>query len=347
MAAPSFYNQADQDIYNLGYSFIPQEMYRGGAFNLPTTNLSTAIKNNPSGIATLPTTFNMNRSSLFNESGPSMNQIRTDFDPTAYNLAMRNEVKFGSTVGPNPEMYFRPQSGISKALESGISFIPGIGTLAGIGKFLSNNLPINQRSILENELRGSGVLTDNIGRIVSQRGQYNTPEGIMAGYNAAMMNEGTFDKRTDRISKTLGSKYGLTKDQISGIIDGTIDEEDLGLNTNLISNLRNIELAKKNFINQKKKSAEIAAYRKSKRAKDKQMKDKKERDRLLDLGRDKDRGGFNPAGATQRSIRASREDKSGRGQRGGFTNPGKGSYGPHKAKGGRVPYTIGGLVSLL
>jgi len=29
MVAPSFYNQADQNIYNQGYSFIPQEMYRG------------------------------------------------------------------------------------------------------------------------------------------------------------------------------------------------------------------------------------------------------------------------------------------------------------------------------
>ena len=44
--------------------------------------------------------------------------------------------------------------------------------------------------------------------------------------------------------------------------------------------------------------------------------------------------------ARQRRIQSygphitSREDKSGRGQRGGFTNPGKGSYGPHMALGG-------------
>ena len=263
MAAPSFYNQADQDIYNLGYSFIPQEMYRGGAFNLPTTNLSTAIKNNPSGISTLPTTFNMNRSSLFNESGPSMNQIRTDYSPYAYRQAMASSgVGIPSGILSDSKFLYAPESKI----EGLLNFIPGIGTLKRGAEFLSGILPINQRSILENELRGSGVLTDNIGRIVSQRGQYNTPEGIMAGYNAAMMNEGTFDKRTDRISKTLGSKYGLTKDQISGIIDGTIDEEDLGLTTNLISNLRNIELAKKNFINQKKKSAEIVEFQKAKKS---------------------------------------------------------------------------------
>ena len=55
----------------------------------------------------------------------------------------------------------------------------------------------------------------------------------------------------------------------------------------------------------------------------------KERQRLQQLGQYKDRGGFDPSGPTQQSIRNEREDKSGRGQSGGFTNPGKGSYGPH------------------
>ena len=53
-AAPSFYNQADQNIFNQGYSFIPQERFRGGAFNIPTTT-----KDSPTGITTLPTSINM------------------------------------------------------------------------------------------------------------------------------------------------------------------------------------------------------------------------------------------------------------------------------------------------
>ena len=68
-------------------------------------------------------------------------------------------------------------------------------------------------------------------------------------------------------------------------------------------------------------------------------------DRLNVLGRDKDRGGFDPSGPTQASIRATREDRSGRGQRGGFTNPGKGSYGPFMADGGRVGFNLGGLLT--
>jgi hypothetical protein len=53
-------------------------------------------------------------------------------------------------------------------------------------------------------------------------------------------------------------------------------------------------------------------------------------------------GRFDPSGPTQKSIRASREDKSGRGSRGGFTNPGKGSYGPHMASGGLANFADGG-----
>jgi len=47
-SAPSFYSQADQDIYNRGFSFIPQEQFRGGAFNFPTDD------DNTGGITTLP-----------------------------------------------------------------------------------------------------------------------------------------------------------------------------------------------------------------------------------------------------------------------------------------------------
>ena len=53
-AAPNFYNQADQNIYSQGYSFIPQEMYRGGAFNFPTSATTTG------GVTTLPAATTMN-----------------------------------------------------------------------------------------------------------------------------------------------------------------------------------------------------------------------------------------------------------------------------------------------
>jgi len=53
---------------------------------------------------------------------------------------------------------------------------------------------------------------------------------------------------------------------------------------------------------------------------------------------------FDPSGPTQASIRRDRADKSGRGHIGGFTDPGKGSYGPHKADGGLIDfYRYGGF----
>ena len=58
MAAPLFYNQADQNIYSQGYSFIPQEKFRGGAFNFPTsattTETATAPVAAPIGVARDP-----------------------------------------------------------------------------------------------------------------------------------------------------------------------------------------------------------------------------------------------------------------------------------------------------
>jgi hypothetical protein len=53
-SAPSFYNQADQNIYSQGYSFIPQEKFRGGAFNFPTSATTTG------GVTTLPAATSMN-----------------------------------------------------------------------------------------------------------------------------------------------------------------------------------------------------------------------------------------------------------------------------------------------
>ena len=51
-SAPSFYGQADQDIYNQGFSFIPQLAYRG-AFN-PNQSTSLTPPTATTGITTVP-----------------------------------------------------------------------------------------------------------------------------------------------------------------------------------------------------------------------------------------------------------------------------------------------------
>jgi hypothetical protein len=287
LIAPNFYNQADQNIYNQGYSFIPQERFRGGAFNVPTTPESST------GITTLPTAMNMGGSGDqggYNPYTPN-NNVRTDFIP---NTEFRQFQDFGNLTDAQlstkdrkfmdnfPEYYGIntgvPETGIKGFLNQAINFIPGVGTLKRgaefLGGILKNKMPINQRAILENQLRGSGVLTDDIGRIALGQGMsYNTPEGIMAGYNANQMTDKTFDKRTGNISQSLQDKTSLTSDQINDIVNeiattgkysGTLTDEELGVN-NLFSNLINVNLAKYNFKNTQQKAQQIAQFKEAQR----------------------------------------------------------------------------------
>jgi len=119
-------------------------------------------------------------------------------------------------------------------------------------------MPINRRAIMENQAGLDGVMINDIGQIVVGQGQaYNTPEGIMAGYNYNQMTDETFTGRQKNIGETLKEKYGLTQKQVDGLISGELTEEDFtgsqynlkGTNkqTNLITNLINIEKARKNF----------------------------------------------------------------------------------------------------
>ena len=316
------------------------------------------------------TFFNENRDDN-NPFNPNMDQIRTDFNPRPFNLAMRK----GDTVGPNPDLFFAPQSKIGGIID----LIPGIGGIKRAANIIGNMLPINQRAILENEARGAGIFTDDIGRIV---GDPNTAQGIMAGYNLNKITRDTFNKRRSTIQKAIDKKLARGED-ISGLQEklGLLDEseEDMfgsvstpdfigpftqggifgrkAIITKMRKDQKEAEEEKARLEKEAKlkeeirlanlKAAQDAAKKRADEAKAKQLADAAERARLENLSRYKDRGGFDIAGATQASIRASREDRSGRGQRGGFTNPGRGSYGPFMADGGRVYYMDGGLVNLV
>ena len=121
-------------------------------------------------------------------------------------------------LGTSDYGYIEPrQPGITGILSKGADFLKN--SLVGRGiTGLKNMLPVNRRGILENELLGAGVNLDDIGRVV---GDINTPEGIMAGYNAAKITDETFNKREKRISKTLQDKYGLSEEEIEQALAGT------------------------------------------------------------------------------------------------------------------------------
>tara|TARA_R110000796_G_scaffold234333_1_gene352973 strand:- start:125 stop:1057 length:933 start_codon:yes stop_codon:yes gene_type:complete len=108
-----------------------------------------------------------------------------------------------------------PEPGI-KGLIKGYMQNSLLGKGFGAAKnFIEGILPINERAIAENEARGAGIFTDDIGRIVTD--DYNTAGGIMAGYNLnALTKEGStaLTDRKNTVMNTLENKYGLTKSAV-------------------------------------------------------------------------------------------------------------------------------------
>ena len=101
--------------------------------------------------------------------------------------------------------YFEPKplEGIPGMMEKYVknSFL---GKGLGIAKNFANSiLPVNRRSILENELGGQGIMVNDIGQIVGDGGNVNTAENIMAGYNASKVTADTFQKRRDMINEKM------------------------------------------------------------------------------------------------------------------------------------------------
>ena len=97
--------------------------------------------------------------------------------------------------------------------------------IGGVANFANDMLPVNQRAIYENELLGQGIALDDIGRIVSDGGDYNTAENIMAGYNANKVTAETFQKRRemikDKMSDKVNPKTGKTfKQERLDALDG-------------------------------------------------------------------------------------------------------------------------------
>jgi hypothetical protein len=196
---------------------------------------------------------------------PGDSSIRTpdQYSPYAYNQAMRNTEKFGQTVGPNPDLYYAPLTGIEQLLSK-------IPTPLGFVKkgldALGDKLPVNRTAIFQNELLGQGIKLDNIGRIVTDN--YRTPEGIMAGYNPVsggllnMLTGGAYGEPTqygleksvaekqENIRDTLQDKYGLSNEQIEDVLSeieetGTYTgplgfNQIMGKTTNLFEDLFNV-----------------------------------------------------------------------------------------------------------
>ena len=362
-SAPSFYGAADRAIYDAGNFFIPQEQYRG-AFTMQTppatgtggaaaaTGINTVLNQGGGGGGNNP--FN-----------PNMNEIRTDFRP---DTEFRQFQDFGNftddqlTTAQRKEMdmypeYYGINTGVPKTGIGGLidaylknSFL-GKG-LGAIKSFAENVLPVNQRAILENEARGKGILTDDIGRIVAG-GAYNTPEGVMAGYNLNKIDQGTIDKRTGNIGKTLSEKYGISDADIKGLMDGTLDDDDIsakyGITTNLTSQIRNVVLAGQNILGSKTRAKEIADFKRAQKIQEKLQKAAKKKSQAAALRaiREQGRQDYNPNihGPTNYGKDSQGNQSFDSGQ--GFGIGSDGGPVSNRTGRGRQGYMIGGLTDLV
>ena len=167
-----------------------------------------------------------------------------------------------------------PKEGLAGLFETYVKGSP-LMRLAGKGlDALGNMLPPSRTGILQNELLGGGFMLDNTGRIVTNN--YNTPEGIMAGYNpvsggllnlvtGGKMGEPTtygldkaYDKRRETISKTLKDKYNMSDEDIEAALAGEYEGD---VETDLIKRLDLLNKSQ-NLFNKRKDAADIIFNRK-------------------------------------------------------------------------------------
>jgi hypothetical protein len=203
---------------------------------------------------------------------PGDSSIRTfdQYNPYAYRqAAAKSGFGIPSGILADSSYLYPRKTGIEQLL----SKFPTFGGIKKGLDALADKLPVNRTAIFQNELLGQGIKLDNIGRIVTDN--YNTPEGIMAGYNPVsggllnMLTGGAYGEpttygleksvaeRQSNIRDTLQDKYGLSEQQINDVLS-EIEETgtytgDLGFNqtmgktTNLFKNLS--DLGKFDLIN--------------------------------------------------------------------------------------------------
>ena len=312
MVLPGNYSAYDTDLYqNQGLKFMPLEMYSGTKYKAPGSgDVENDTFRQPTGIGTV-IPFNRNDD---NQTALERTYLTEPGDLSNY----RRDQLLGTPDYFPPETKFQ---GVMENLKN--KFFPG-----------------RIKGQLGDRLQGQFDASQNLPSIFAALAGMQSPfNPASKNYNpniGSQLNflEGSDDFLIGRDPNTGGLKYGP-----DSVLRGKNVISGFGTN--------NYQTALMNYIAKMQKS------KASQELKDKRIKQAEEELTNLQtqsdkgLGRDKDRGGFDPSGPTQRSIRAEREDKSGKGQSGGFTNPGAESYGPHMADGGRVQYMMGGLTDLV
>ena len=280
-AAPNFYNQADQNIYNQGFSFIPQERFRGGAFNIPTSTTTTGAA---TGINTVP--INMGGGG----GGSGGGNFSIDELLKNYTLDTRNQY-FDSQKTPLVDDLY--QSKLDKTFMGFPSYRQQELTGADLGEFIGSgtDIPLEQTTAgkiqsglgnikdtasgIMSKIKGFGPISAILGSIdkfdtlspadqefIKQNMGYTGP--TVFGENTTGGSKDIFGVNTrsafgnyadfvgekakslgDLLSGKMAEKYGVEFDPVTGQFIGT--------NAALANKMNKMNLAKYSYYTQKEK----------------------------------------------------------------------------------------------
>jgi hypothetical protein len=383
--APSFYSQADQDIYNRGFSFIPQEQFRGGAFNFPTMiggppgtgvlkklpNISGGDRERTFAGTTGDLTTNFmdeitNRQNRLNNPSDKFFGFNTmrDQQLTGADAGFYDTIPQERTFAGNIQDFLTPQSA-DDIIAEGYEPRMKLGILANIIPDRFGTLPRGDQAFIARNMGyiGPTVFGDNQSGLSKDPFGLNTRSGF--GNYAERVGE-EYSNLGESLSGRLADKYGAEFDEETGMF--------VGPNAAKANQMTKMMRAKYNFYGQQTRQRDLdrraAAERLAAEAeaamKQKAFLDAKKARNDSDRDNDgvpdyvEDAGGTAPGGiySTDYFGDSSPSDSGGGGGgAGGGADMGGGSPGSSGpggsdemgsfAYGGRVPYMMGGLADLV
>jgi len=200
----------DAEIRAKGIKFLPLQKYLQNPYEFPVEEEAAPVQ----GGITNTNAFTGSGGDNFSVYNPDPNSIvNRNYRP---NYDYRQFSEYGSDPSTadikqmdiNQDYFYKPP--VNSKLKGLMSMIPYSGLFTKGAKFLGDQigpyLPVNRRAIMENELGGQGIMVNDIGQIVQGKGDYNTSENVMAGYNANKITQETIDKRKATINETIKRK---------------------------------------------------------------------------------------------------------------------------------------------
>ena len=212
LIAPSFYNTADQNIYNQGFSFVPQEKFRGGAFSFPTSST-----NGTTGITTLPTAMSGGGGGGGNNYTGGVNDLINNYNQTTKDRYFRTQ--------ETPLVDGLYQTKVGQTFMGMPSYREQQLTGPDLGEYIGNNLDVPLEQTLAGKIQsGLGKVKEKASGILSN----------MKGIGPISMVLGSMDK-FDSLSAVdrefINQNMGYTGPTVFGPNNSGLSKDPYGINT--------------------------------------------------------------------------------------------------------------------